>query len=75
LKFNRFGAICPLHLHGQRMSEARKQHKPGSKQSSSTLNMEATCSSETSVDFQWTTRHYIPQDRTFHSHRCENLKS
>jgi hypothetical protein len=30
---------------------------------SSTLNMEATCSSETSADFQRTTRHYIAEDR------------
>jgi hypothetical protein len=29
---------------------------------SSTLKMEATCSSETSVDFQRTTHHYIPED-------------
>jgi hypothetical protein len=40
-----------------------------------TLKMEATCSSETSVDFQRTTRCYIPEDRTLHNHRCENLKS
>jgi hypothetical protein len=26
--------------------------------------MEATCSSETSVDFQRTTRRYVPEDRT-----------
>jgi hypothetical protein len=31
---------------------------------SSTLKIEATCSSETSVDFQLTTRCYIPEDRT-----------
>jgi hypothetical protein len=30
---------------------------------SSILMMEATCSSETSVDFQWTTRRNIPEDR------------
>jgi hypothetical protein len=30
----------------------------------STLNMEAICSSETSVDFQRTTRRYIPEDST-----------
>jgi hypothetical protein len=35
--------------------------------------MEATCSSETSVDFQQTTRRYSPEDRTHHNHRCENL--
>jgi hypothetical protein len=28
--------------------------------------MEATSSSETSVDFQRTTRRYIPEDRTLH---------
>jgi hypothetical protein len=26
--------------------------------------MEATCSSETSVSFQWNTQSYIPEDRT-----------
>jgi hypothetical protein len=36
--------------------------------------MEATCSSETSVDFEWTTRHYIPEDRTAHKHCCKNFK-
>jgi hypothetical protein len=28
---------------------------------SSTLKIEATCSFETSVDFQWTTQHYIQE--------------
>jgi hypothetical protein len=42
---------------------------------SSTLKMEAICSSETSVDFQRTTQRYIPEDGTLHNHRCENLKS
>jgi uncharacterized membrane protein len=37
--------------------------------------MEAICSSEKSIDFQRTTRRYIPEDRTLHNHRCENLKS
>jgi hypothetical protein len=37
--------------------------------------MEATCSSETLVDFQRTSRRYIPEDSTLHDHRCENLKS
>jgi hypothetical protein len=31
--------------------------------------------SATSVDFQRTTRRYIPEDDTLHNHRCENLKS
>jgi hypothetical protein len=35
----------------------------------------ATCSSETQVDFQRTTRRYIPGDSILHNHRCENLKS
>jgi hypothetical protein len=34
----------------------------------STLKMEATRSSETSVDFQRTTRHYIPEERTLYNH-------
>jgi hypothetical protein len=37
--------------------------------------MGETYSSETSVDFQWTTRCYIPEDRTLHNHRYENLIS
>jgi hypothetical protein len=42
---------------------------------SSTLKMEALCSSETSVATQQTTRRHIPEDYTLHNHRCENLKS
>jgi hypothetical protein len=34
-----------------------------------------TCSSKTSVDFQWTTRRCIPEDITPHKQRCENRKS
>jgi hypothetical protein len=37
--------------------------------------MEAIWSSETSVDFQRTTRRYVPEDSTFHNHRHENLNS
>jgi hypothetical protein len=37
--------------------------------------MEATFSSETSANFQPTTRHYIPECETVHNHRSENLKS
>jgi hypothetical protein len=37
--------------------------------------MEATCSSETSVDFHRTARRYIAEDRNIHNNRCENLKS
>jgi hypothetical protein len=42
---------------------------------SSTLKMEATCSPGTSVDFQRASRRHIPEDRTLHNHRCQNLKS
>jgi hypothetical protein len=41
---------------------------------SSTPKMEAICSSET-VDFQWITQRYIPEDSTLHNHCCEDLKS
>jgi hypothetical protein len=39
------------------------------------MQMEATCSSETSVDFRQTTQRYIPEGRSLHNHHCENLKS
>jgi hypothetical protein len=35
---------------------------------SSTLKMEAICSSDTSVDFQQFTRRYIPEDSTLYTH-------
>jgi hypothetical protein len=41
----------------------------------STLKMEATFSSEMSIDFQRITLRYIPEDRTLHNHKSENLKS
>jgi hypothetical protein len=37
--------------------------------------MEVTYSSETSVDYQLITRHYIPEDRTLHVHRCGGKQS
>jgi hypothetical protein len=40
----------------------------------STLRMESICYSETSVDFQRTTRRYIPEDSTLHNYRCGSLK-
>jgi hypothetical protein len=68
LKVNRhYGGICRLHLQGRRISQARKQHEAGSKLFSCsaywTLKMEATRSSETSVDFQQATRCVIPEDK------------
>jgi hypothetical protein len=37
------------------------------------MKMEAKYSSETSADFQRTTQHYIPEDRTRQKHWRENL--
>jgi hypothetical protein len=42
---------------------------------SSTLKIEAACSSETSIDFQWTRQRYIPEDRILNNHRYDNFKS
>jgi hypothetical protein len=39
------------------------------------MKKETTRSSETSVDFQQTTRNYIREDRALYSQLCENLKS
>jgi hypothetical protein len=41
---------------------------------SSTINMEAPCSSEMSTHFQRTRRRHISEDNTLHKHRCENRK-
>jgi hypothetical protein len=75
--------LCHFHIPGQRISQARNQREAGNMQSkpiyclaySSILKKDATWSSETSVDFQWTTYRYVPEDRALHSHRCANLKS
>jgi hypothetical protein len=37
--------------------------------------MEATCFSETSIEFQRTTRRGVLEDRILHNHRCEDLQS
>jgi hypothetical protein len=39
------------------------------------LKMQQTCSSETSLVFEGTTRRYIPEDRLIRNYRCENLNS
>jgi hypothetical protein len=65
LKVNRcFRGTYRFHLQGWRVHQARNQHEADSKQNS-----------KTPVDCQQTTWRYIPQDRTLHNHRCENLKS
>jgi hypothetical protein len=42
---------------------------------SSTQKLQAACSSETSVDFQWTIWRYILEAGSLHNDCCENLKS
>jgi hypothetical protein len=37
--------------------------------------MEAKCSSESSVGFQWAKRRYIPEDEPLYNHSFENFKS
>jgi hypothetical protein len=49
-------------------------HAGSSLTDSSTLEMEAIYSSETSVHTRSTRRHF-PEDGILHSHHCENLKS
>jgi hypothetical protein len=56
----RFGGTHGLHLQARRISQAKNQREAESKPGSS-------------VDFQRTTRRYIPEDRILHNHRCENL--
>jgi hypothetical protein len=66
LKVNRrFGETCPLYLQGRRKSQARNQSLLTASCLAylSTLKMEATCSSERSVDFQQITGRYIIEDR------------
>jgi hypothetical protein len=70
LKVNRrFGGKFRLHLQGRRASKARDQHGPGSFAwcilhvallLRLILKMEATCTSETLVDFKRNTLSYIP---------------
>jgi hypothetical protein len=69
----RFGGACLFHFQGRRISQARIQceSRTGScADYSSTLKMEATCSFETSVDFQATTWRYIPEDRNLSIKYC-----
>jgi hypothetical protein len=66
LKINRLlGGTRSLHLQSWRISQVRNQREAGSKQKS-WKKMEAKRSSETSVDFQHTTWHYVPEDRSLH---------
>jgi hypothetical protein len=74
-----FRGICRLRVHDKRVSHTRNDRAAGRSYQpllatcltvvsflaySSTLKMEATCSFEISVAFQWITWCYIPEDRT-----------
>jgi hypothetical protein len=68
-----------LHLQGRRISQARKQHDAllatfftliFCLAYSSALKMEATHSSEISIDFQQCTQHYVPEDRILQIFNC-----
>jgi hypothetical protein len=64
LNVNRhLGGTCLLYLQGRRISPERNQHETGSKWRPTLLKMEAKCSSETSVDIQWKTWRYNPEDK------------
>jgi hypothetical protein len=65
LKVNRrfVGTYCH-HNHGLKVSYVRTLLVPKCWFLALILKMEATCSSETSADFQRATRHYIPLERT-----------
>jgi hypothetical protein len=69
-----FEGIYHLRLQGK-IGQARIQRDESSKivwylAYFSTMKMEATCSFETSVDFQQAAWRYIPEERTLHSQRC-----
>jgi hypothetical protein len=56
------------------MSPSSCQHEAGTKHCY-LLHAEDTCSSETSVDFQQSTRCHNPEDRAIHNHNCVTLNS
>jgi hypothetical protein len=76
LKINRiFGEIFRLYLQHWRTRVAACCMLVFCLAYSSTLKMEVTYSSGTSLTFQRTIRRYISEDRIIHNHICENPKS
>jgi hypothetical protein len=65
----RFGGTYRFHLQGRRVSQVRNQQNQVIRWRWR-LYIPPKCSACLP-----TTRRYNPQDRTFHSYRCENLKS
>jgi hypothetical protein len=73
LKVNRrFGGTYSLKFgtEGQAKKETRKASLVSYLAYSSTLKIE-TCSTENSLDFQWTTQRYIPEDVSPDNFRCK----
>jgi hypothetical protein len=79
----RFGGTC-LHLQSRIISQERSQYESDIKHFftldsclafTSTLKIQATCSSGTSVGFRPTTQRCIIEDRTLFSNRSQNVKS
>jgi hypothetical protein len=80
LKVNqRFRGTFRLCLQDRIIRQAKNECEAGSKimvsclAYFSALKMEATCTSETSVNFQRTTRLCIPDGRTLHNHRLKAM--
>jgi hypothetical protein len=62
-----FRGTYHLYLQGQRTSQTETSVKAGGKKTltySLTLKIEVICSSKMSVNFQWTTWYYIPEDNS-----------
>jgi hypothetical protein len=75
LKVNRrFGGTYRLHFRVEYPEQETRVKAGGKVDYFSTLKMETTCFSETSLDFQQTTRRYIPEDSILYNRSCENLK-
>jgi hypothetical protein len=61
---------------GSTYKPSKNQREAGSKQSLFIVSEDGgDIFHEMSVEFQQTTWRYIPENRTLHNHRCENLKS
>jgi hypothetical protein len=73
LKSTIFSDITTCSVVYPKSTDASMQHITSILRADSTLA--AIYSSETSVCFQWTAPHVIPEDCIFHNHRCDNLKS
>jgi hypothetical protein len=72
----RFRGTIHLHLHGRRVSLSKTcmltscSLRVSFLAYTSSLNTEAICSSETSVEFHRNIWHYIPEERNFYNNRC-----